>query len=196
MKQSPSCWVPWNRLQPLDIQMANSQLQEIDEQGMDYDDLTKAYVEVIEQWDNHNIQYWIDKLLALRLTEDGVMIVKTTKVAKHKRPGSPTFKNPLNLSKFLDGDNVDDDEDFFSRVKKEPKEDIAMDMSFQHNDTLHEVSDTEERQHRAKTKRESKSSASVAPSLHTPPTTPAKSKGGGSPQESVPPHKTYMRILT
>lgn len=208
MKQLPSCWVPWNRLQPLDIQMANAKLQEMDTQEMDYGDLTKAYNEAIEQWDNHNIQYWIDKLLALRLGEDGIMVVKTTKVAKRKRMGSPMFKNPLGLSKFLGKDNVDDDEELFSHVKKEPKEDIGMDMSsheedigmdrsFHQDDTLYDVSDTEELHRSAKAKRNSKSSVSVAPSLYTPPTTPAKSKVGGTSQESVPPHSVpaYADIL-
>lgn len=157
------------------------------------EDLAKAYTEMIEQWDNHNIQYWIDKLLALRyMTECEGMIVNARKGAKRKRMGSPKFKNPLGLSKFLDGDDVDDDEGLFSHVKKEAKEDIAMDFSFPQGDNLYDISDPEELQRRvhAKIRRSGKSSASLAPSLYTPPTTTAKSKVGASPHESVSPHKS------
>ena len=184
--QPSSCWVPWNRLQPLDIQMAFSKKEETDDE-----DLAKAYTEAIEQWDNHNIQYWIDKLLALRyMSEDEGKIVKATKVTKRKRTDSPTFRNPLGLSKFLNIDNVDDDEGMFAPVKKEPKEEDVINLSFEQDRSLYDHSDSEELQQRAKVKRNGKFSVDVAPSLFTPPTTPAKTNVGGPPQESVSPQKT------
>ena len=123
-----------------------------------------------------------DKLLALRyMAEDEGRIGNATQAAKRKRMTSPSFKNPLYLSKF-NKDNVDDDEGLFAHVKEEPKEGTFMDFSFQQDD-LYDLSDSEEQQRRAKVKRNSKCSASVAPSMFTLPTTPAKSKVGGTPYE-------------
>ena len=146
--------------------------------------LVNAYAEVIEQWGNHNIQYWKDKLIASRMEEGDVEITKATKTTKRKRSDSPTFRNPLRLSSFLGEDNVDDDEGLFRPIKKEPKDDGLMDPLSHENDRLYDNSDSEVPRS-SKARKIGKFSASVGPSLFTPPTTPAKSSDGGTPRESV-----------
>ena len=139
-----SAWIPWHRLQPLDIGMAVSKMHEDSDPA-----LRKAYEEVVH---NRDLQYWKSTLLAQRLQEEedatkaklrkhglGRKVSEQIKRQRKSYGEGAVFKDPPGWSP---NNNEDDDESdlMLSPVKRE----VTANGSSEVSSGCYDNSDTED----------------------------------------------------
>ena len=105
-----SRWAAWNRLKPLDFQLAVA----IRDTTLDAK-LKEGYQDAIGMYDWNKLCYWKDKMCAMKLAEETAP--GGTQLNKRKRGGTPntksssSFKRPSAFRSGYGNDHEDDDED-------------------------------------------------------------------------------------
>ena len=191
-----SRWASWKRLKSLDLQLAVAMRDTTPDKN-----LRDAYNDAIGKYGWTNLDYWKDKLCAIKLAECTAPV--ENKTGKRKRRSTPNksdsnFKWPPGFGSGYDDKHVDDDEEELLLAagegkRRKIKKEVLDTATLEEINALYEVSDEDDTlatPKRGKPAVPGRSSSLVVPPAATTPkrpdpvsVSPGKSKASDSPIE-------------